>query len=57
MAIYWQQHQLSFDPFMTEDTNEVAYLSPRYEQQLDLLAHLVNNEDKIQLVTICLPCH
>jgi len=51
MATYWQQFNLSLDPFMSENNNEVAYKSPRYEQQLDLLVHLANNESKIQLVT------
>lgn len=51
MATYWQQLQLSFDPFMLEPTNETPYLSPRFEQQLDLLVHLATSENKIQLVT------
>lgn len=51
MATYWQQLQLSFDPFMTEQINDTPYLSPRFEQQLDLLAHLASSENKIQLVT------
>lgn len=51
MATYWQQLQLSFDPFMLEQTNETPYLSPRFEQQLDLLVHLATSENKIQLVT------
>jgi DamX protein len=51
MSTYWQYYQLSFDPFINDQSDDIVYLSARFQQQLDLLVHLAMNEKNIQLVT------
>lgn len=51
MSAYWQHYQLSFDPFVSDQSTDAIFFSSRFEQQLDLLIHLAMHEKNIQVVT------
>lgn len=50
MSLYWQSMQLAYDPFMAEQANQTPFISPKWEQQLNLLVHLATGQDAMLLV-------
>jgi len=50
MSLYWQSMQLTYDPFMAEQANQTPFVSPKWEQQLNLLVHLATSQDSMLLV-------
>lgn len=50
MSLYWQSMRLAYDPFMAEQANQTPFISPKWEQQLDLLVHLATSQDSMLLV-------
>ena len=51
MSTYWQYYGMETDPFIFEHVVTPSYISPQWDQQLDLLLHLSLNSNAILVVS------